>query len=88
MRVMGARPSVVVVVVVVYKFSQSRDTFSRSGLLKSNTSNASIAQLVERPLSEREVLGSNPVAAPYQRCENGTSSSLADARIKGVVLGR
>ena len=29
-----------VVVVVVYKFSQSRDTFSRSGLLKSNTSNA------------------------------------------------
>ena len=53
MRVMGARPSVVVVVVVVvvvYKFSQSRDTFSRSGLLKSNTSNASIAQLVERPL--------------------------------------
>ena len=27
-------------------------------------------------------------AAPYQRCKNGTSSSLADARIKGVVLGR
>ena len=40
-----------------------------------------IAQLVERPLLEREVLGSNPVAAPYQRCKNGTSSSLADARI-------
>ena len=49
---------------------------------------ASIAQLVERPLSEREVVGSNPSAAPYQRCKNGTSSSLADARIKGVVLGR
>ena len=49
---------------------------------------ASIAQLVERPLSEREVVGSNPAAAPYQRCKNGTSSSLADARIKGVVLGR
>ena len=48
----------------------------------------SIAQLVERPLSEREVVGSNPAAAPYQRCKNGTSSSLADARIKGVVLGR
>ena len=42
---------------------------------------ASIAQLVERPLSEREVVGSNPVAAPYQRCKNGTCSSLADARI-------
>ena len=43
---------------------------------------ASIAQLVERPLSEREVVGSNPAYAPYQRCKNGTSSSLADARIK------
>ena len=43
---------------------------------------ASIAQLVERPLSEREVVGSNPAAAPYQRCKNGTCSSLADARIK------
>ena len=30
---------------------------------------ASIAQLVERPLSEREVVGSNPAAAPYQRCK-------------------
>ena len=29
---------------------------------------ASIAQLVERPLSEREVVGLNPAAAPYQRC--------------------
>ena len=29
---------------------------------------ASIAQLVERPLSEREVVGSNPAASPYQRC--------------------
>ena len=43
---------------------------------------ASIAQLVERPLLEREVVGSNHAAAPYQRCKNGTSSSLADARIK------
>ena len=41
-----------------------------------------ITQLVERPLSEREVVGSNPAATPYQRCKNGTSSSLADARIK------
>ena len=30
---------------------------------------ASIAQLVERPLSEREVMGLNPVAVPYQRCK-------------------
>ena len=30
---------------------------------------ASIAHLVERPLSEREVVGSNPAAAPYQRCK-------------------
>ena len=29
---------------------------------------ASIAQLVERPLLEREVVGLNPAAAPYQRC--------------------
>ena len=44
---------------------------------------ASIAQLVECPFSEREVVGSNPAAAPYHRCKkNGTSSSLADARIK------
>ena len=52
---------------------------------------ASIAQLVERPLSEREVVGSNPAAArPHHTkgVKNGTSSSLADARIKGVVLGR
>ena len=27
----------------------------------------SIAQLLERPLSEREVVGSNPAATPYQR---------------------
>ena len=27
------------------------------------------AQLVERPLSEREVVGSNPTVAPYQRCK-------------------
>ena len=30
---------------------------------------ASIAQLVERPLSEREVVGSNPAPAPYLRCK-------------------
>ena len=47
---------------------------------------APITLLVEHPLSEWEVVGSNP-AAPYQRCKNRTSSSLADARIKGVVLG-
>ena len=41
-----------------------------------------IAQLVELPLSEREVVGSYPTATPYQRCKNGTSSSLADACIK------
>ena len=28
---------------------------------------ASIAQLVERPLSEQEFVGSNLMAAPYQR---------------------
>ena len=28
---------------------------------------ASIARLLQRPLSEREVVGSNPVAAPYQK---------------------
>ena len=37
--------------------------------------------------SEREVVGSNPAAAQYQRFKNGTSSSLFDARTKGVVLG-
>ena len=37
---------------------------------------ASIAQLIERPLSEREVVVSNPKGV-----KNGTSSSLADARI-------
>ena len=30
---------------------------------------ASIAQLVERPLSEQEVVGLNPTVAPYQRCK-------------------
>ena len=40
-----------------------------------------IAQLVERPLSEQEVVGSNP-GRTYQRLKNGTSNSLADARIK------
>ena len=30
---------------------------------------ALIAQLVEHLLSEREVVGSNPAAAPYQRCK-------------------
>ena len=43
---------------------------------------ALIAQVVERPLSEQEFVGSNHTAAPYQRWKNGTSSSLADARIK------
>ena len=43
---------------------------------------ASIAQLVEPPLSEWEVVGVNRKAAPYQRLKNGTSSSLADARTK------
>ena len=44
-----------------------------------------MAQLVERPLSEREVVGSNdsnPMPALYQGVKNGTSSSLAEARIK------
>ena len=40
-----------------------------------------IVQLVERLLSEREVVGTKGV-------KNGISSSLADARIKGAVLGR
>ena len=34
-----------------------------------DVSPASIAQSVERPLSELEVVGSNPAAAPYQRCK-------------------
>ena len=38
---------------------------------------ASIAHLVECPLTEQEVVGSNPM-----KVVNGTSSSLADARIK------
>ena len=32
-----------------------------------STHQASIGQLVERPLSEQEASGSNPAAAPYQR---------------------
>ena len=34
---------------------------------KMGNSIAQIAQLVKHPLSEREVVGSNPVAAPYQK---------------------
>ena len=49
---------------------------------------ASIDQLVECPLSEWEVVGSNPAMDYTKGVKNGTSSSLADARIKGVVLGR
>ena len=54
---------------------------------------SSIAQLVECSLSEREVVGSNPAATPprphlTKGVKNGTSSSLSDARLKGVVLGR
>ena len=70
----------------VKKHSKVSNTICR--LLATIFNASSIAQLVERPLSEREVVGSNPAAAPYQRCKNGTSSSLADARIKGAVLGR
>ena len=43
---------------------------------------APIAQLVERLLSEWDVAGFNPAGTPYQRCKNGTSSSLSDVRIK------
>ena len=51
---------------------------------------APIAQLVERPLSEREVVGSNPdrTIKCVKGVKNGPSTSLAGARIKGVVLGR
>ena len=41
----------------------------RTFVYQTKISTASIAQLVERPLSEREVVGSNPAAAPYQRCK-------------------
>ena len=51
------------------------------------TNSFSIAQWVERPLSEREVVGSNP-GRTNQRRINGISSSLAYARIKWAVLGR
>ena len=49
------------------------------------TVTAPTAQLmmIECPLSEREVVGLNPVA-PVQRCKNATSSSLTDARINGL----
>ena len=42
---------------------------------------APIAQLVECPLSEREVMGLNS-----RGVKNGTSGSLADARVKGLCL--
>ena len=41
----------------------------RAIMAANDRSTASIAQLVERPLSEREVAGSNPTAAPYLRSE-------------------
>ena len=47
---------------------------------------ALIAQSVEHPLLKREVrgevVGSNPVATPYKRYKNGTSSSLTDSGIQ------
>ena len=48
---------------------------------------SSIAQLVERPPSEREVVDSK-WPCHTKGVKNCTSSSVADARIKGVVLGR
>ena len=45
---------------------------------------ASIAQLVERPLSEPEVVGSNPYGHTKGVKKNGTSSFLADA---GIIRG-
>ena len=43
---------------------------------------APIAQLVEPPLLEWEVVGSNPDRTHIKRVKNGTSSSLAEACIK------
>ena len=51
-------------------------------------STALIAQLVECPFSESKVVGLNPGLHHTKGVKNGTSSSLDDARIKGVVLGR
>ena len=54
----------------------------------------STLQLCDRLVSSRASafrggsVCSNPTAASYQKCKNGTSSSLADAHILGVVLGR
>ena len=49
--------------------NSSACTTSELSILLTSCLTASIAQLVERPLSEREVVGSNPAAAPYQRCK-------------------
>ena len=52
-------------------------------VLPADSLTAPIAQLVERPLLEQEV-----VPHHTKGVKNGTSSSLADARIKWVLLGR
>ena len=49
---------------------------------------APIAQVVERPLRDREVAGSILGRAIPNGVKNGTGSSLADARNKRVVPGR
>ena len=53
-----------------------------------NDKDVSIAQLVELPLSEREVVGSNPVAAPYQTCKMVLAAPLLTLSYKGFALGR
>ena len=67
--------------------STSIDRGNRKIVSIVETLSAPIAKLVEHPLSEREAWVRTRVA-PYQMCKTDTSSSLADARIKWVVLGR
>ena len=49
---------------------------------------SSIAQLVERPLSEREVVGSIPWPHHSKDVKMGLAAPLLTLAYKGVVLGR
>ena len=57
---------------------------------KNSKLTASIVQLVERPISKREVVGSNPVAAPddTKSVKMVLAAPLMTLAYKGVVLGR
>ena len=68
-------------------FTYSLDEIFQS-LCPGKTTTASIAQLVEHSLPEQEVVSLNPGCTLPKGVKNGTSSSLTDAHIKGVVPGR